>query len=358
MVRLDLTRRPSAPGFPNWWDAGGATDQRGFRRESSCPRSRFECSGPVWRLEVMSRALLLAACGLVTSPAFAQTSEQVDPLYETEELGPMDPTPGEGAPPSPEEVEATLGEYGGWLDHAEHGRVWRPYNMASDWRPYSVGHWERRQADWVWVSDFAWGWIPFHYGRWVFTSNYGWLWIPGSQWAPAWVVWGEAGTYARWAPLPPGAGWRGTVFATTLPSVAWVYCPIRAFRSPLVRFRPIYRAPVARRFRARPVGPYVRGPRHVRGAYRRPGRPVHGTVKPRSQRVVPHRNLHHKGYRSKRVQWRSGAPVRSLRPRPMPPRRSVRGSAGFPRRRLQSSGRVRTYRARGGRPRRTAGRRR
>ena len=38
---------------------------------------------------------------------------------------------------------------------------------ARDFVPYTTaGHWVY-DDDYVWVSDYDWGWAPFHYGRWV-----------------------------------------------------------------------------------------------------------------------------------------------------------------------------------------------
>jgi len=67
-----------------------------------------------------------------------------------------------------------------------------------------------------WQSDYAWGAIPFHYGRWSYVAGYGWIWSPAYVYAPAWVVWRHTGDYCGWAPLPYGAvfvdggwAWRG-----------------------------------------------------------------------------------------------------------------------------------------------------
>ena len=57
----------------------------------------------------------------------------------------------------------------------------------------------------MWVSDYSWGWRPFHDGRWYLDATYGWVWTPDTVWAPAWVNWRECDGYYGWAPLPPGA---------------------------------------------------------------------------------------------------------------------------------------------------------
>ena len=78
-----------------------------------------------------------------------------------------------------------LSPYGRWYNHPKYGQVWS-YNQAG-FRPYySDGHWEYTNYGWEWVSDYDWGWAPFHYGRWEYDPFYGWIWIPGYEWAPAW----------------------------------------------------------------------------------------------------------------------------------------------------------------------------
>ncbi len=61
------------------------------------------------------------------------------------------------------------------------------------------------------MSDYSWGWAPFHYGRWAYTGGYGWGWIPGRTYSGAWVTWRTGGAgygYVGWAPLGPTWGWR------------------------------------------------------------------------------------------------------------------------------------------------------
>ncbi|MGF1510562.1 MAG: DUF6600 domain-containing protein [Myxococcota bacterium] len=178
------------------------------------------------------------------------------------------------------QISETLDAQGRWLQVPGYGRVWRPYGVSSSWRPYSSGRWEQTNGSWLWVSTFSWGWIPFHYGRWVRPSGFGWVWVPGYRWAPAWVVWSHGSSYAGWAPLPPRARWNGTLYVGAVPSYAWVYCPVRAFRHRSVHFRPVYRRSVYRQFRThRSYGPYARPYHPVRIG--RPAR-IYGT---RSRRV-------------------------------------------------------------------------
>jgi hypothetical protein len=126
-----------------------------------------------------------------------------------------------------------LAPYGAWVDDPSYGRVWVPHAhvVGTDFAPYvSSGHWALDEnEDWVWVSDYAFGGVVFHYGRWVWISGRGWAWIPGLRYAPAWVAWrtpvGGYG-YVGWAPLPPAWVWFGGVsivygYGYYYP---WVFC--------------------------------------------------------------------------------------------------------------------------------------
>jgi hypothetical protein len=72
-----------------------------------------------------------------------------------------------------------------------------------------MGQWVYTDNGWFWQSDYAWGAIPFHYGRWMSYPGYGWLWAPDYTWGPGWVCWRHAEGYCGWAPLPPGAFFDG-----------------------------------------------------------------------------------------------------------------------------------------------------
>jgi hypothetical protein len=104
------------------------------------------------------------------------------------------------------QFEEALAPHGTWIDSPELGRVWLPSRAETgpDFWPYrSGGHWVLTEYGWTWSSDFAWGWLPFHYGRWAFLPQRGWCWVPGTLWGPAWVAWRQGKQYVAWAPLPP-----------------------------------------------------------------------------------------------------------------------------------------------------------
>jgi hypothetical protein len=109
-------------------------------------------------------------------------------------------------PQAYQQFEGALSPYGSWYDDPSYGRVWMPSAnvVGADFSPYSTGgHWVLSEYGWTWVSDWDWGWAPFHYGRWVMCGGYGWGWVPGSVWGPAWVSWRSGGGYVGWSPLPP-----------------------------------------------------------------------------------------------------------------------------------------------------------
>lgn len=121
-----------------------------------------------------------------------------------------------------------LSPYGNWVDYGDYGYVWVP--GVSDFRPYySNGRWAYTDYGWTWVSDYSWGWAPFHYGRWINDYNYGWMWVPGYQWAPAWVSWRGGGNYYGWAPLGPGMD--ANISVGSIPYNNWTFVPDRYITS-------------------------------------------------------------------------------------------------------------------------------
>jgi hypothetical protein len=160
----------------------------------------------------------------------APESDDGDGVAVGDDSSPDDTGPRpEGAPPAGDEGQApaysdtdpsaltdfhaALDQYGAWVDDPTYGTVWVPSSSAvgPDFTPYSTaGHWSY-DSDYTWVSDYGWGWAPFHYGRWVYSGPAGWAWVPGRAYAGAWVSWRygwDDWAYVGWAPLPPTWGWR------------------------------------------------------------------------------------------------------------------------------------------------------
>ncbi|WP_181303975.1 DUF6600 domain-containing protein [Rufibacter sp. XAAS-G3-1] len=120
-----------------------------------------------------------------------------------------------------------LDPYGRWIKDAEYGYVWSP-NVEREFQPYGTrGHWVMTEYGNTWVSDYDWGWAPFHYGRWIYDDYEGWLWIPGSEWGPAWVDWRNGGGYYGWAPMGP----RVTI---VMAPARWIFVPVMYITSPRV----------------------------------------------------------------------------------------------------------------------------
>ncbi|MCX2452832.1 hypothetical protein OQX61_16270 [Pedobacter sp. PLR] len=116
-----------------------------------------------------------------------------------------------------------LSPYGTWIQDPQYGYVWRPDVDQEDFRPYySNGRWAMTEYGNTWVSDYEWGWAPFHYGRWVYNRYRQWLWIPDTVWGPAWVSWRSGGGYYGWAPLSPGFNININI---GIPDNWWVFIP-------------------------------------------------------------------------------------------------------------------------------------
>jgi hypothetical protein len=134
-----------------------------------------------------------------------------------------------------------LAAYGVWVDDPTYGTVWVPNKVmvGTGFEPYQTGgHWALTAGgEWLWVSTYAWGHIPFHYGRWTVTPGRGWVWIPGRRYAPAWVVWRVGDPdHVGWAPAPPTFLWRAGRAArlAAVPSVTYVFAPSKyVFREDL-----------------------------------------------------------------------------------------------------------------------------
>jgi hypothetical protein len=162
-----------------------------------------------------------------------------------EQLGPDgQPLPpdqyGDTDPSALTDFRETLSPYGQWVDDATYGTIWVPSStvVGSDFTPYeTAGQWGYDNGAYTWMSDYSWGWAPFHYGRWAYTGGYGWGWIPGRTYSGAWVSWRTGGPgygYVGWAPMGPTWGWRngaavGFGFASRAP---YAFCPTERLFSP------------------------------------------------------------------------------------------------------------------------------
>jgi hypothetical protein len=166
-------------------------------------------------------------------------------------------------PSALEDFQAALDPHGTWVDDPQYGLVWTPNveEVGADFRPYvSAGHWAYG-TEYVWVSDYDWGWAPFHYGRWVWSGANGWAWIPGRAYAGAWVIWRieeDGFAYVGWAPMPPVWVWRGGV-PIGIGATAWppfTYCATREMFGPALTTRVVAGEPAATI--ANHTRPYVR----------------------------------------------------------------------------------------------------
>jgi hypothetical protein len=157
------------------------------------------------------------------APPTENSTPAPPPSAEPPEVGssapPTAPAPAPASEPavSFDYFQQQLSPYGAWVNVPGYGECWQPYGVAYGWRPYyDNGYWVYTDAGLYWQSSYAWGAIPFHYGRWAYVGGYGWVWAPAYEYGPAWVFWRNSGDYAGWAPLPYGAvfvdggwGWHG-----------------------------------------------------------------------------------------------------------------------------------------------------
>ncbi|MCX7975062.1 MAG: hypothetical protein N3B16_11290 [Candidatus Aminicenantes bacterium] len=126
-----------------------------------------------------------------------------------------------------------LATFGYWVYLSPYGHVWIPRYVPYNWRPYTHGRWVWTEAGWLWVSNFEWGWLVFHYGRWGWHNRLGWFWVPGTIWAPAWVIWAWSDLYVGWAPIPPEIDWIPEVGLAVIriepPWHGWIFVEGRYF---------------------------------------------------------------------------------------------------------------------------------
>jgi hypothetical protein len=120
---------------------------------------------------------------------------------------------------------AIVAPYGQWLEDPKYGFVWSP-DVDANFRPYFTnGYWAVTNYGNTWISEYPWGWAPFHYGRWTYNDYYGWLWIPGSNWGPAWVAWRFGEGYFGWAPLDPDYEFGPKSADYSCPADWWTFLP-------------------------------------------------------------------------------------------------------------------------------------
>ncbi len=192
------------------------------------------------RLVAVAVALLTA---LAAPYARAQAGEANTWTDDAPEQTPSEPVPAETADPGEfqdtdpraiTDFKPELDPYGQWVNDPTYGMVWVPHRqvVGADFAPYvTSGRWSMTQeGDWIWVSDYPFGWVVFHYGRWVWIPNTGWSWIPGRKYSHAWVVWRvprDEYAYVGWAPAPPSYVWMNGAAVSVWFGVytPYVFCP-------------------------------------------------------------------------------------------------------------------------------------
>lgn len=189
------------------------------------------------KFSIVLAGLTLSLAGVVTScaqgsynqPDYSQQQGYNQPNQQPyDQQGPNQPGYGQPLNGQPD-FYADLAPHGQWVNTPEYGRVWIP-NAGPDFQPYaSNGHWVVTEYGNTWVSDYAWGWAPFHYGRWFQDRYRGWAWVPGNEWGPAWVSWRSGGGYYGWAPLGPGLNININV---NIPASYWTFVPQVYITSP------------------------------------------------------------------------------------------------------------------------------
>jgi uncharacterized membrane protein YgcG len=120
-----------------------------------------------------------------------------------------------------------LSPYGTWIQDPEYGYVWRPDVDQDEFRPYYTnGRWAMTEYGNTWVSNYDWGWAPFHYGRWIYNRYNNWIWLPDTVWGPAWVNWRSGGGNYGWAPMGPTIGIHINIGRSyRIPDMCWNFVP-------------------------------------------------------------------------------------------------------------------------------------
>jgi len=122
-----------------------------------------------------------------------------------------------------------LSPYGTWINDPEYGYVWRPDVDQAEFRPYYTnGRWAMTEYGNTWVSNYDWGWAPFHYGRWMYNRYNNWVWLPDTTWGPAWVDWRSGGGHYGWAPMGPSINININIGRRyVMPDFCWNFIPER-----------------------------------------------------------------------------------------------------------------------------------
>lgn len=229
---------------------------------------------------------LIAALALIAVATPARADDE-DPASDDAADVRSDDEYADTDPSALNDFREPLAPYGAWTQDPTYGTVWVPNAtvVGADFAPYqTAGHWSLTDDDeWLWVSDYDWGYIPFHYGRWVWVGSH-WAWIPGRVYSPAWVSWRVGGGgYLGWAPLPPTYYWMDGVAVGlwTVPYAAYCFVPTTyVFHSSVstyvVRDRAVVQAAARHTHAYKPAAPAVghHGGGHASASGRRRGSPT------------------------------------------------------------------------------------
>ena len=114
-------------------------------------------------LTVLMAAAMFASCSSTNS--FSDDSYEDEPYY------------GRRSDVNMDMFMRELSPFGRWVNMPRYGQVW--ITNERGFRPYYTGgHWASTRFGSTWVSDYQWGWAPFHYGKWGYDAFYGWFWVP------------------------------------------------------------------------------------------------------------------------------------------------------------------------------------
>lgn len=126
-----------------------------------------------------------------------------------------------------------LDDHGTWRVDNSYGNVWVPNRVATNWVPYSDGHWAWVDPwGWTWIDNASWGYAVSHYGRRANLRGQ-WAWVPApvrsrAYYAPALVA------------FVGGSNFQLSISSGSIGAVAWF--PL----APREVYRPSY--PVSRRY--------------------------------------------------------------------------------------------------------------